>query len=176
LKKLILFFLFNIFLFSKEIALNVVFQKGYYSKICMNRWKYINKYVNKREDLLSLVAYACLKKKYLTPALDLAKVLKVTTIGRKNATYITTLFLMKKLILEFILDNIDIKNIKLPIIKDDLLGVVFYNIQKNNFVKKNNRIIIQNNEKKLIVYINKNYNIVIESFVENELQNKDIYW
>jgi hypothetical protein len=174
LKKIIFIFLFT-FLFSND-SLNIAFKKGYYSKICMNRWIYINKYVNKREDLLSLVAYACLKKKYLTPALDLAKVLKVTTIGRKNATYITTLFLMKKLILEFILDNIDIKNIKLPIIKDDLLGVVFYNIQKNNFVKKNNRIIIQNNEKKLIVYINKNYNIVIESFVENELQNKDIYW
>jgi hypothetical protein len=174
LKKIIFIFLFT-FLFSND-SLNIAFKKGYYSKICMNRWIYINKYVNKREDLLSLVAYACLKKKYLTPALDLAKVLKVTTIGRKNATYITTLFLMKKLILEFIFDNLNIENIKLPVIKDDLLGKVFYNIQNKNFLKDGNKIIIEKKNKKFIIYPNKNYNIVIEIFTDNKLDEKVIYW
>jgi hypothetical protein len=175
LKKLIFLFLFA-FLLADDIPLISAFKKGHYSKICMNRWKYINKYLNKREDLLSLVAYSCLKKRYLTPGLDLAKVLKKTKLGRKNATYITTLFLMKKLLLEFIFDDLDIKNIKLPLIKDDILGIVFYNIQNNNFIKENKKIIIQNNEKKLVIYPNKNYNLVIETFINNKFQKKEIYW
>jgi hypothetical protein len=175
LKKIVLAIFFT-FLFSAEMPLNIAFKKGYFYKICDKRWDYINKYVNKREDLLSLVAYACLKKRYLTPALDLAKVLKRTKIGRKNATYITTLFLMKKLILEFIFDNLNIENIKLPVIKDDLLGKVFYNIQNKNFLKDGNKIIIEKKNKKFIIYPNKNYNIVIEIFTDNKLDEKVIYW
>jgi len=175
LKKLLLI-VFITFLFSAEIPLNIAFQKGYYSKICMDRWIYINKYINKREDLLSLVAYACLQKRYLTPALDLAKVLKKTSLGRKNATYITTLFLMKKLIIEYLFDDLDIKKIKLPVIKDNLLGIVFENIQKNNFIRKNKQIIIQDKKRKLVVYANKNFNIVIKVFVKDKLNKKEIYW
>ncbi|GAX87385.1 conserved hypothetical protein [Lebetimonas natsushimae] len=177
-KKIIIFlFVFIVFVFSKEVPpLSSAFQKGFYSRICMNRWFYINKYVNKREDLLSIVAYACLKKRYLTPALDLAKVLKKTALGRKNATYITTLFLMKKLILQYIFDDIHIRNIKLPIIKDDLLGKIFSNIQEGNFLKEKNSIVIKENNKKFIVYPNKNYNIVIKVFVNNKLTKKVIYW
>jgi hypothetical protein len=177
LKKIIISLcIFSAILFSKDIPLNLAFERGYYSKICMNRWYYINKYVNKREDLLSLVAYACLKKRYLTPALDLAKVLKTTPVGRKNATYITTLFLMKKLILQYIFDNIDLRNIKLPIIKDDLLGKVFCKIQNGNFLKERNTIFIKENNKEFVVYPNKNYNIVIKIYINNILNKKVIYW
>jgi hypothetical protein len=175
LKKIVLFF-FVIFLFSDENSLIVAFQKGYYSKICTDRWKYINKYINKREDLLSIAAYACLKKRYLTPALDLAKVLKKTKLGRSNATYITTLFLMKKLILELIFDDLDLKNIKLPVIKDNLLGKSFYNIEQNNFLKENKKIIINDHNKTIILYPNKNYNLIIEVKKDNKLIKKEIYW
>ena len=72
-----------------------LFKGKYYTYICMHRWIFINKYERKNEKLLSLVAYACLKKNFLTPALDLSKVLRVTKIGRTNATYINTLFLIK---------------------------------------------------------------------------------
>ncbi|WP_024792028.1 hypothetical protein [Lebetimonas sp. JS170] len=136
-KKIILTVFFT-FLFSAEMPLNVAFKKGFYYKICDKRWDYINKYINKREDLLSLVAYACLKRRNLTPALDLAKVLKTTPLGRKNATYITTLFLMKKLILEYIFDDINLNNIKLPVINDNLLGIVFNYIQTKKVKKENN--------------------------------------
>jgi hypothetical protein len=175
LKKIFIIF-FIVCLYSKELSLSLAFQKGLYSKICMNRWIYINKYVNKREDLLSIVAYACLKKRYLTPALDLAKVLKKTPQGRKNATYITTLFLMKKLILQYFFDNFDIKDIKLPIIKDDLLGIVFYNIQKGNYLKEKNLIIIKYRNNIYYVSPNKNFNIVIKIFVNNKLEKKVVYW
>jgi len=125
---LIIFFIFTI-LFSKDKLENKtlmeLFNEHYYSYICSKRWNYINEYNNKREDLLSLVAYACLKKRFITPALDLAKVLKTTKEGRKNATYIVTLFLMKKLLIQLINDNIKIEYIKLPEIQDNSLGIVF---------------------------------------------------
>ncbi|WP_024791449.1 hypothetical protein [Lebetimonas sp. JS032] len=174
-KKIILTVFFS-FLFSAEMPLNVAFKKGFYYKICDKRWDYINKYVNKREDLLSLVAYACLKKRYLTPALDLAKVLKKTPLGRKNATYITTLFLMKKLILEYIFNDINLNNIKLPVINDNLLGIVFNYIQIKKIKKEKNKIVIFDKNKKYIVFPNKNYNIVIKEYLNNKLIKKEIFW
>ena len=175
-KVLILTILF-IFTFAENISLPILFKKGFYTQICNNRWIYINKYVNKREDLLSLVAYSCLKKGYLVPALDLAKVLKSTPMGRKNATYITTLFLMKKLILEYVFDNLDLKKVKLPKIEDNLLGVVFNYLSSNKISKKTkNSIIILDKNKKLTIDVNKNYNLLIKMYVDDKLIKKVKYW
>jgi hypothetical protein len=167
---------FSFILLYAEESLTQLFKKGYYTKICINRWSYINKYVNKREDLLSIVAYSCLKKRYLTPALDLAKVLNKTPLGRKNATYITTLFLMKKLLLQVLLDDLDLNSIKLPIIKDNNLGIVFFEIQNGNYKIKNNKIFIKNESRMYKVYYNKHYNIVVEEFMNDKLIKKDLYW
>jgi len=176
LRVLILVLLFT-FVFAGNVSLPVLFKKGFYTQICNNRWLYINKYVDKREDLLSIVAYSCLKKGYLVPALDLAKVLKITPMGRKNATYITTLFLMKKLIIEYVFDDFDLRKVKLPKIKDNLLGVVFNYLATNKINKKTkNGIIISENNKKITININKNYNLIIEMYIDNKLIKKVKYW
>jgi len=164
------------FLFAENLSLPILFKKGFYTQICNKRWTYIKKYVNKREDLLSIVAYSCLKKGYLVPALDLAKVLKRTPLGRKNATYITTLFLMKKLILEDLLDNFDINTIKLPVIKDNLLGIVFHYLTSKKYKKEKNNIIITDKNKKIIVSLTKYYNLLIEVYIDNKLIKKAKYW
>jgi len=174
--KLLVFFIFFTFSFSKDLSLPVLFKKGFYSQICNKRWDYINKYVNKREDLLSVVAYSCLKKGYLIPALDLAKVLKKTRIGRKNATYITTLFLMKKLILDILLDDIKRNDIKLPEIKDNLLGIVFAYIINGKYKKEKNHIIIIDKNRKFIISKTKHYNIKIKMYVDNNLTKRKIFW
>ena len=176
---ILVIFFFSI-LFSSENLKNMnlleLFNKKYYTYICNRRWQYINKYHNKREDLLSLVAYACLKKRYLTPALDLAKVLKVTKEGRKNATYIVTLFLMKKLIMQIINDNMSIGNIKLPQITDNTLGIVFSFIEKNLFERKDKTLIIKNGNTVYKVKVSGDYNIVIDVLINNELKKREFYW
>jgi hypothetical protein len=134
-------------------------------------------YNNKREDLLSLVAYSCLKKRYITPALDLAKVLKMTKEGRKNATYIVTLFLMKKLIMQIIDDNLQIGNIKLPKITDNSLGLVFGFIEKGAFKKKDKSLEINLTKgKSYRVWISHNNNVVIDTISNGQLQMREYYW
>ncbi|MEO1928458.1 MAG: hypothetical protein ABGX26_07200 [Nautiliaceae bacterium] len=180
-KKLFFVIFLSHFLFAtqdylQKMTLLQLFKKQYYSYICQQRWRYINKYNNKREDLLSLVAYACLKKRYLTPALDLAKVLKVTKEGRKNATYITILFLMKKLIIQKIEDNLDLSGIVLPIISDNNLGKVYNYIQKGNYHTDDKVIFIDDGNISFKVWISNNFNVVVEKFENNQLKSREFYW
>jgi len=168
--------IFVTFIFAENMSLPLLFKKGFYTQICNNRWNYINKYVNKREDLLSIVAYSCLKKGYLVPALDLAKVLKTTSMGRSNATYISTLFLMKKLILQYLFDDFDLKAIKIPQIKDNLLGIVFNYLSSKTYKKDKNSVTIIDKNKKFIVSTTKNYNLIIEMYINNKLIKKAKYW
>ena len=181
-KKIWVFFVFFNFIFAsqnnyKNMSLIELFNNKYYSYICDNRWNFINKYNNKREDLLSLVAYACLKKRYLTPALDLAKVLKVTKEGRKNATYIVTLFLMKKLIMQIINDDLQIGEVKLPTIKDNSLGKAFCLIEKGNFKKKDNTLeIVISKDTIYKVWISRNNNVVVDTIYNGILKKREYYW
>ena len=174
--RILIVVIFATFVFAENISLPILFKKGFYTQICTDRWKYINKYVNKREDLLSIVAYSCLKKGYLVPALDLAKVLKTTSMGRTNATYISTLFLMKKLILQYLFDDFDLKTIKIPQIKDNLLGVVFNYLSSKTYKKDKNSVTITDKNKKFIVSTTKNYNLVIKMYINNKLIKKAKYW
>jgi len=180
-KNILIIVLFANLLFSfdnnlKNMSLLELVHNKYYSYVCEQRWSYINKFNNKREDLLSLVAYACLKKRYLTPALDLAKVLKTTKEGRKNATYIVTLFLMKKLIIQIINDDLQTGNIKLPIIMDNDLGKVFFYIQTGKYKKENGKLIIKEKNSTYKVAVSKNGNVVIDIMVNGILQKRENYW
>jgi hypothetical protein len=144
-------------------SLIYLFKHNYYTYICMNRWEYINKYVKKREDLLSLVAYACLKKNYLTPALDLSKVLRMTKSGRINAMYINTLFLIKLLIIRYIEDGYNISKIKIPYVEGNDLAKVFYLIQKQKPKVKNNSFEVKSG--------NITYNVVFDPDINNIIIN-----
>ncbi len=154
-----------------------LFKNHYYSYLCLNRWRYINKYVGKREDLLSIVAYACLKKHYLTYALDLAKNLRYTKEGRENSTYIISLFTIKNFLMRYIMDNFDISIIKIPNIESDDLGKIFLLTKKEKPKVNNNRYILKyKNENIEVSYNIKANEILIEYFKNNELVKKEKYW
>ena len=161
----------------KTMSLIDLFNNHDYYYICNKRWFYINKFINKREDLLSLVAYSCLKKGNLVPALDIAKVLKNTKEGRKNATYIATLFLMKKLIIQVINDNLDISPIKLPIIKDYTLGKVYRLLQTNKYQQVDNKkLILKHNDFLYEVLLTERGDLLIKTFKNNNLIKKELIW
>ena len=160
----------------KTMSLIDLFNNHYYSYICNKRWFYINKFINKREDLLSLVAYSCLKKGNLVPALDIAKVLKNTKEGRKNATYIATLFLMKKLIIQVISDKLDISSIKLPIIKDYTLGQVYSLLQTNKYQVDNKKLILKHNNFLYEILLTEKGDLSIKTFKNNTLIKKESIW
>ena len=179
-KKIIIFLLF-FNLYALDLSKQTVaylFKNKYYSFLCENRWKYINEYLGKREDLLSLVAYSCLKKHQITLALDLAKALRFTKVGRNNANYIATLFNIKTLLIRYIEDNISLDDINLPYVLDDDLGKVFYlaKIQKPD-IKNNSFEIDDKNGNIIEVYYNvKNNSFKLDIYKNSNLIKKEIYW
>jgi len=162
-------------LYNKSIP--YLFKHHYYTYLCLHRWKYINEYVGKREDLLSIVAYACLKKHYLTYALDVARNLRYTKEGRINSTYIITLFFIKNLLMRYIEDNFNISYINIPNIKSDVLGQVFILTKKLKPKVSNNQYALKIKNKKIVVKYDLKYNeIIIDYFNNKKLIKKDIYW
>jgi len=175
-----IFFIFFNIIFAENpnnMSLIELYKKNYYTYICMNRWKFIKMYLRKNEKILSLVAYACLKKNYITPALDLSKEMRFTKIGRNNGLYINELFMMKLLIIRYITDNYDLSTISLPEIKDNLLAKIFYLIKKQKPKVKNNILKLLENNNSYIVTYNKDTNeIIIKIFLNNNLVKKVRYW
>jgi len=177
------YLLIMIFLFSLNAqdlnnkSIGYLFKNHYYTYLCLNRWKYINKYDGKREDLLSIVAYACLKKHYLTYALDLAKHLRYTKMGRVNSTYIISLFTIKNYLERYIEDKFDIKNINLPLIEGDDLGKIFNLTKKKQPKVDNNAYKINIGDFNVtVVYNIKTNDIILEYFKNKKIIKKEKYW
>jgi len=178
-KYLIIFFsicLYALDLSNKSLA--YLFKNQYYTYICEHRWRYINKYVKKREDLLSLVAYSCIKKRYITYALDLAKNLRFTKLGRNNANYIATLFNIKTLLRRYLVDNISLDGIELPYVADNDLGRVFFLIKKQNPKVVNNIVFLKDGNKNIKVSYSVDSDEIILEFLDknNNLIKKEKYW
>jgi len=161
----------------KDKSLIYLFKNSYYSYICLHRWEYINKYIGKREDLLSIVGYSCLKKHWIIPALDVAKSLRYTKIGRINAYYISSLFMIKKILIRYLEDKINISDIKIPTIEDDDLGKIFNIVQKTlpKVTNKNIKIKMDGNDVD-IQYLPETNQIDIKFYKENKLLKEEKYW
>jgi hypothetical protein len=178
---LVIFSFFFTFIFAldklENKSLIELFKGNYFSYICMHRWDYINKYNLKDEKKLSLVAYSCLKKNYLTPALDLSKVLRVTKIGRNNAAYINTLYLMKISLIRYIKDDYNLSYIKIPQIEDNLLAKIFKLAKKQNPIVNDNSFTVKDNDFKYVVFFKEDINnIIINIYKNNKLIKKVKFW
>lgn len=177
-KVIILILFFNLYALDlSKYDIIYLFKNRYFNYICHQRWKYINKYLGKREDLLSLVGYSCLKKHQITLALDVAKALRFTKTGRSNANYIATLFNIKTLIIRYIKDTVSLKDINIPYVLDDDLGKVFYLLKKQQPSVKNGFLEIEDNKAKIkLFYDVKRNNIVLNIYKDKKLLKKEIYW
>ncbi len=105
----------------------------------------------KDEAILSLIANACLKIDSINPLGTIIKKMVSTPKYRENASYFSTIVLQKKLIYQFMNDDIDLSNLRLPR-TSHLLSIVF-----ENLVKKNYKIIDKKIDKIKIVLKNRTY-------------------
>jgi len=177
-----LFFAIFLNLYSAENLndkdLIYLFKHKYYNYICQKRWRYINMYTKKREDLLSVVAYACLKKRYITFALDLAKSMRFTKVGRNNANYIATLFNIKTILRRYLVDKIPLNGVEFPYVIDNNLGKVFNLIKKQNPQVKNNAVLLNDGNQKILVTYKIETDEIILDFLDNQRHflRKERYW
>jgi len=178
--RILLAVLFFVFLKADNLqnkSIVFLFKHNYYSYLCTHRWLYINRYEGKREDLLSVVAYACLKKHYLTYALDLAKNLRYTKEGRINSTYIISLFTIKNFIMRYIEDGFDISNIQIPNIESDDLGKVFILTKIQKPKTENGSYRVNGGEYNISVsYKIKTNELILEFYKGSQLIKKEKYW
>jgi hypothetical protein len=130
------------------------------------------------ETYLSIVALSCIKADMLNSALGMSKYMNnKRKIGRVNASYIANLYLIKRLLIQFVYDGIDLSNLSLPK-SNHFLSKVFENLSKHNYMKENNKFVIK---LKNITYIlqpledSKAKKIIITVIKNNKIYNH-IFW
>ena len=173
-KKILVFFIvcYAIALTKQEIY--YMYQQKKFKKTCYNGISLIYKY-KEDENFKSIVALSCVNADMINAAIKISKSMTKTKIGRHNASYIGSLFLIKKLLLQVVWDNIDISNLSLPT-SSHILSIVFENISHKNFIKSNNEYIIKANKKEYHLSKYGNYKFIIKIYQNNILINKHIYW
>jgi len=172
----IIFFTNFLFAVTKD-EIYKAYQEKNYKKACEKGTWILSKNKND-ENYLSLVALSCINNDMLNTSIRISRILGKTKMGRANASYIANLYLIKKLLIEFIYDNIDLSNLSLPK-SNNFLSEIFENLSKKNYIKnKNGDIIIKaNNNKKYIIskVPNEKGKILIIINNNNNIE-KHIYW
>ena len=175
-KKLLFLLLISLSLFgvTKSEIYNFYKNQNYKDTCSKGMW-ILNKNRND-DDYMSIVSLSCVKSDMINSAIRIAKSMTHSAIGRQNASYISSLFLIKKLLLQMLFDNIDISNLSLPK-SDHILSIVFENISHHNFSKVDNIYIVKSNGKRYTLSIlNKEKKFIIKIYENNSLISKHIYW
>ena len=145
-----------------------------YKNTCLKGVWILNKFKD-NDTYQSIVALSCVKVNMLNASIKIAKTMIHTPIGRNNASYISSLFLIKKLLLQKLYDNINISNLSFPK-SNHPLSIVFENISHNNFTRKEDKYTIYYQNKKYLLYPIKTNKFVIEIYKNNMLLSKKTYW
>jgi hypothetical protein len=143
-----LLFLLPVFLFSFDFKHQFLLKN--YDKVCKTGIKNLYN-IKHSENLLSLIGIACAKSDNILYLPIFAKRLKKTKESRNNAIYFSVLFLQKKLLYAYFMDNIDISYYEFPM-TDHPISIVTYFIAKNRFKKENGVINIEYKNKTYKVY------------------------
>jgi hypothetical protein len=122
------------------------YKEGNYKKACLSSSEIV--FNTKDGEILSLIGDACLKSDYINLLGDVVKSLVSTPRYRENASYFATIILQKKLLYQFMLDNLDLSDMRLPR-TSYILSIVFENIAKKNYK------IIDSKQKKLQIKVKK---------------------
>ncbi len=111
----------------------------------------------KSEKFLSIIGQVCLKADFINSIALLEGKLRKSKEARTNAVLFSSVILQKRLIYQFMYDDVDISTLALPI-SDHILSYTFVAIRDKNYtvVSKNPKIIeFKREDKHYKVYIKK---------------------
>lgn len=131
-KFVVLFFicLQTIYAYSHKELLNDYEAKNY-EKVCSQGGVLLFNN-EKNENILIAIGDACAKVDAINPLGNVVKNLVSTDAYRESGSYFATLILQKKLIYQFMHDNINLKDLRLPR-TEHILSKVFENLAKGNY-------------------------------------------
>jgi len=146
-----------------------------YKNVCLKGNYTIGKF-RKDDKYLSLISLSCVNSDMINTALTISKFMKNSKMARNNASYIANLYLIKKLLTQFVYDKIDLSNLSLPK-SNHFLSIIFENISHKNYKKQKNSIIIESKNKKYILkplISDKDHKISI-SIIDKKTNKKTIH-
>lgn len=130
----------------------------------------------KNEEILSLIGDACAKIDYINPLGYITRGLISTPNFRENGSYFATLILQKKLIYQFMNDNIDLNNLRLPR-SNHVLSIVFENLVKKNYIEIDGKLVIRIDSKEYMIWIDNSKKRVVhvDEYVDNKRVKRHWY-
>jgi len=125
-KKLLFLLLISLNLFGvTKTEIYNFYKNQNYKDTCSKGMWILNK--NRNDNYMSIVSLSCVKSDMINSAIRISKLMGKTKIGRANASYVANLYLIKKLLIQFVYDKINLSNLSLPK-SNHLLSKVFENI------------------------------------------------
>jgi hypothetical protein len=177
LKMILSLIIFSSFAFAiTKNQLYSLYKNKDYKNVCIKGTWALKKYKND-EIYLSIITLSCVKVDMLNNALRISKSMGKTKLGRTNASYIANLYFIKRLLIQFVYDGIDLSNLSLPK-SNHFLSKVFENLSKYNYMKENNKFVIK---LKNITYIlqpleDSKFKKIIITVIKNNKIYKHFFW
>jgi hypothetical protein len=122
-----------------------------FDKVCNEGNAFILKN-DKNEQILVAIGDACSRVDSINPLGNISKNLVSTKEYRESGSYFATLVLQKKLIYQFVQDNINLKELKLPR-TNHVLSKVFEQLSKGNYEVVDKRIEITTPEMNYLLWL-----------------------
>jgi len=122
-----------------------------FDKVCNEGNAFILKN-DKNEQILVAIGDACSRIDSINPLGNISKNLISTKEYRESGSYFATLVLQKKLIYQFMHDNINLKELKLPR-TNHVLSIVFEQLSKGNYEIVDKRIEITTPEMNYLLWL-----------------------
>ncbi len=116
---------------SSYNKLLIEYKEAKYKSACLRGIK-LFKRGEKNEKILSLVGDACARSDYINILGEIQKYQRNSKEARENASYFTTLVLQKRLIFQFMHDDLDLSSLKFPK-TGHIISKVFINLSNENF-------------------------------------------
>jgi hypothetical protein len=165
--------------FSFAITKNQIYyfykNKDYNDACIKGLWGF-QKYKND-ETYLSVLALSCINVDMLNNAIRISKSMGKTKIGRANASYVANLYLIKRLLIQFVYDGIDLSNLSLPK-SNHFLSIIFENLSKHNYKKQKDSFIIKLKNTTYILQPleDSQKKKIIITEIKNNIKNNHIFW
>lgn len=176
---ILLLSMFSLLLSDAKQELYSLYQLKQYEKACKLGLLNFNKNRDD-ENFVSIYAFSCLNADYIDRLSVPISILKNSKEARSNAAYLSIILMQKKLLEHSLLDDYNLKLLKLPT-TDNVLSKVFDLYSKEQQTKKIPLYIFvdPNNDKiSYRLFLSKNAdstNIVIEELYDAILVKKHIY-
>lgn len=122
-----------------------------YDKVCSQGNSFLIKN-DKNENILIAIGDACARTDAINPLGVVVKNLVTTKENRESGSYFATLLLQKKLIYQFMNDDINLKELRLPR-TEHVLSRVFEELAKGNYEQVDGKVEIRTPEMDYVLWL-----------------------